>query len=45
MLASPTASSHITGQVITVAGGMEGRLLWNEDDVDRDAVLARLDRD
>ena len=45
VLASPTASSHVSGQVITVAGGMEGRLLWNEDDVDRDAVLARLDRD
>ena len=45
VLASPIASSHITGQVLTVAGGMEGRLLWNEDDVDRDAVLARLDRD
>jgi 3-oxoacyl-[acyl-carrier protein] reductase len=26
-LASPTASGHVTGQVITVAGGMEGRLL------------------
>ena len=45
VLASPLASAHITGQVLTVAGGMEGRLLWNEDDVDRDAVLARLTRD
>jgi len=45
VLASPLASAHITGQVLTVAGGMEGRLLWNEDDVDRDAVLARLERD
>lgn len=27
-LASPRASGHVTGQVITVAGGMEGRLLW-----------------
>jgi 3-oxoacyl-[acyl-carrier protein] reductase len=26
-LCSPVASGHITGQVITVAGGMEGRLL------------------
>jgi 3-oxoacyl-[acyl-carrier protein] reductase len=26
-LCSPLASSHVTGQVITVAGGMEGRLL------------------
>lgn len=45
VLASPTASSHVTGQVLTIAGGMEGRLLWNEDDVDRDAVLARLNRE
>ena len=27
VLASPTASGHVTGQVLTVAGGMEGRLL------------------
>lgn len=27
-LASPVAAGHISGQVITVAGGMEGRLLW-----------------
>jgi 3-oxoacyl-[acyl-carrier protein] reductase len=26
-LCSPVAASHVTGQVITVAGGMEGRLL------------------
>jgi 3-oxoacyl-[acyl-carrier protein] reductase len=26
-LASPTLSGHLTGQVVTVAGGMEGRLL------------------
>lgn len=27
LLASPAAAGHITGQVVTVAGGMEGRLL------------------
>lgn len=27
-LASPVAAGHLTGQVLTVAGGMEGRLLW-----------------
>ena len=26
-LCSPTAAGHVTGEVITVAGGMEGRLL------------------
>ena len=27
VLASPTMSGHVTGQVVTVAGGMEGRLV------------------
>jgi 3-oxoacyl-[acyl-carrier protein] reductase len=27
-LASPAISRHVTGEVCTVAGGMEGRLLW-----------------
>ena len=27
-LSSPTAARHVTGQTITVAGGMEGRVLW-----------------
>jgi 3-oxoacyl-[acyl-carrier protein] reductase len=27
-LASPVAARHVTGEVITVAGGMEGRTLW-----------------
>lgn len=27
-LASPAAAGHVSGQIITVAGGMEGRLLW-----------------
>ena len=27
VLASDELSSHVTGQVVTVAGGMEGRLL------------------
>ncbi len=44
-LASPTLASHVTGQVITLAGGMEGRLLWREEEVDRLQVLARLQRD
>lgn len=42
-LASPIAARHVSGQVITVAGGMEGRVLWNQEDVDGDAVRARLD--
>jgi len=44
-LASPTAASHLTGETLTVAGGMEGRLLWDEHEVRRAEILARLDRD
>lgn len=39
---SPAASRHLTGQTITVAGGMEGRVLWSEADVDEAAVRRRL---
>ena len=31
-LASHAAAGHISGQCISVDGGMEGRLLWTEDD-------------
>lgn len=40
-LASPVAR-HITGEVITVAGGMEGRRLWIDDDIDVARVRERL---
>lgn len=42
VLASPVASRHVTGEVVTVAGGMEGRLLWSASDVDEDSVRRRL---
>src|SRR6266851_3870267 len=29
VLASPLLSGHVTGQVVTVAGGMEGRVIHN----------------
>jgi 3-oxoacyl-[acyl-carrier protein] reductase len=29
---------HITGQTLTIAGGMEGRLLWSFDEVDPSIV-------
>ncbi|HUR28051.1 MAG TPA: SDR family oxidoreductase [Planctomycetota bacterium] len=41
-LTSHTLSRHITGEVITVAGGMEGRVLWNPEDIDETAVRERL---
>jgi 3-oxoacyl-[acyl-carrier protein] reductase len=43
-LASPTAAAHVTGEIVAVAGGMEGRLLWEEHEVDGDAVRARVAR-
>jgi NAD(P)-dependent dehydrogenase (short-subunit alcohol dehydrogenase family) len=33
VLASSTVSSHVTGQVVMVEGGMEGRLLNTREDV------------
>jgi 3-oxoacyl-[acyl-carrier protein] reductase len=41
-LCSPAMSRHVSGEVLTVAGGMEGRTLWGEADVDEDAVRRRL---
>ena len=37
-LASDTLARHITGETMSVAGGMEGRLLWKGDEVDVSAV-------
>lgn len=39
---SPYAARHVSGQVLTVAGGMEGRVLWDKNTVDRETVLERL---
>ena len=44
-LASPTAAAHISGETLTVAGGMEGRLLWDEHEVEHARILGRLERD
>lgn len=41
-LSSPLASRHTSGQVLTIAGGMEGRSLWSLDDTDEAAVRERL---
>jgi 3-oxoacyl-[acyl-carrier protein] reductase len=41
-LSSPHLSRHVTGQVLTVAGGMEGRVQWAPEQIDPDAVRARL---
>jgi hypothetical protein len=44
-LASPLCAAHVSGEILGVSGGMEGRLLWTEDEVDRRAILARIERD
>jgi 3-oxoacyl-[acyl-carrier protein] reductase len=44
-LASPRMSRHVSGETITVAGGMEGRGLWPDDRGDTAGVVARLDKD
>jgi 3-oxoacyl-[acyl-carrier protein] reductase len=33
-LSSDHLARHITGQTLTIAGGMEGRVLWNTDEID-----------
>lgn len=45
MLSAPRLSRHISGEIITVAGGMEGRQLWSPEDVRAPEVRARLDPD
>lgn len=37
-LASDTMARHVTGQILVVAGGMEGRVLWQPDEIDPSLV-------
>jgi len=41
-LCSPVQSRHVTGEIVTVSGGMEGRTLWDADAIDEEAVRDRL---
>ena len=41
-LLSPVGARHVSGETLTVAGGMEGRVLWEEGDVDAGSVRRRL---
>ncbi|MCK4413393.1 MAG: SDR family oxidoreductase [Candidatus Eisenbacteria sp.] len=41
-LSSPAAAAHITGEVLTVAGGMEGRVQWESEQVDAAGIQRRL---
>lgn len=44
-LSSPSAARHVSGESLTIAGGMEGRSLWRSDEIDEAAVRARLAAD
>ena len=37
-LSSDMVAGHVTGEVITVSGGMEGRLIWDKNDIDPASV-------
>jgi 3-oxoacyl-[acyl-carrier protein] reductase len=41
-LSAPGMSRHVSGEVVTVAGGMEGRRLWRDEQIDAAAARARL---
>lgn len=40
-LTSPVLARHVSGEVITVAGGMEGRALWEPAAIDEDGIRRR----
>jgi len=40
-LSSPVAARHVSGQTLVLAGGMEGRTLWDADAVDEAAIRRR----
>lgn len=44
-LSAPGMARHVSGEIVTVAGGMEGRRLWRGEDIDAARVRARLTED
>ena len=43
-LSSPQLARHLSGQVLTAAGGMEGRTLWADGEIDVASVRARVEQ-
>jgi 3-oxoacyl-[acyl-carrier protein] reductase len=41
-LSSHAMARHVSGETLTVAGGMEGRRLWADEEIDEQAVRERL---
>lgn len=44
-LSSPLAARHVSGEILTIAGGMEGRIQWEPDQIDVDAIERRMQAD
>jgi len=44
-LSSPFTARHVSGEILTVAGGMEGRIQWEPGQIDIPAVKRRLEQD
>lgn len=44
-VSAPLLARHITGQTLTVAGGMEGRSQWEREDIILENVRSRLEKD
>lgn len=42
-LSSPLAARHISGEILTVSGGMEGRVQWEPGEIESERVLQRTD--
>ncbi|NVB37987.1 SDR family oxidoreductase [Pseudenhygromyxa sp. WMMC2535] len=42
-LSSPALARHLSGESLTVAGGMEGRRLWTDEQIDDELVRQRLE--
>jgi len=42
-LSAPALARQVSGEILTVAGGMEGRRQWRADEIDRAEVLRRLE--
>lgn len=42
-MSSPALARHVSGEVLTVAGGMEGRKLWEAEQIDPELVRQRLE--
>lgn len=43
-LSAPALSRHVSGEILTVAGGMEGRRLWTPEQIDAAAVRRRVEQ-